>query len=216
MYKILFIAFVLCAYQSNATLDAQMRESVKCTKFFALNERKYNLPKNTLHSIALQESGRIHPVYKRPIPWPWAVNSQGKSFYFNNKAAAVNFIQKQFDQNNTNIDVGCMQINLKHHARYFKSIQDAIEPKTNIEYGAKFLQQKFQQHRNWPAAIAHYHCAKPEIGLLYSKKVFNIARNIERNNDDIAKFYRKKREFRNNRPKYYTSQNQVSKVKYQH
>ncbi len=193
MYRIFFIAFILFSYQSNAIVDSQMLESAKCSKFFAYYERKYHLPKNTLHSISLQESGRIHPVHKRAIPWPWAVNSRGKSFYFDSKDKAVSFIQQQLRQNNTNIDVGCMQINLKHHFAHFKSIQDAIDPKTNIEYSAKFLQQKFQQRGNWPAAIAHYHCAKPEIGYLYSKKVFNIARNIARNKADIAKFYRQQK-----------------------
>ena len=190
MHKTFLIGLLFYAHLSQAAFDRQMLESNKCTRLFAYHEVLYDLPKNTLHSISLHETGRTHHLHKQPIPWPWSVNSEGRSFYFNTKAEAVEFVRQELQHNKTSIDVGCMQINLKYHGHHFKSVEHALDPKSNIDYGAKFLSQKFQQFHNWPEAIAHYHSAKSEFGQKYSKKVFHIAQNIEKHKRSINNFYR--------------------------
>lgn len=169
-----------------------MAQSLKCSKLFSYHEAKYDLPKDTLFSISLQETGRSHSIHKHIIPWPWAVNLQGKPFYFNTKSDAVDFVKLQLKQNKQNIDVGCMQINLKYHGHNFISVEHALDPKSNIDYGAKFLSQNFAKLGNWYDAISNYHSAKPEFGQVYSQKVFKIAQNIEKNKKSITQFYKNK------------------------
>ncbi len=156
---------------------------------FAYYEKKYNIPRDTLHSISLQETGQAHPLHKKLIVWPWAVNLEGRPFYFDTKAEAVNFVKFQMRRGKVNFDIGCMQINFKYHGHNFKSIEHAFDPRGNINFGAKFLSEKFEQLGSWRKAIAHYHSATPEFGDKYSKSVFKIANKLEQNKKDIVRYY---------------------------
>jgi soluble lytic murein transglycosylase-like protein len=93
--------------------------------------------------------------------WPWTVNVEGKGFYFNSKKEAVFFVRKQLQEGKTSIDVGCMQINLKHHPEAFVKLEQAFNPRHNIGYAASFLVKKFAELGSWGKAIAHYHSANP-------------------------------------------------------
>src|SRR5690606_29172097 len=77
------------------------------------------------------------------------------------------------------IDVGCMQVNLKHHPKAFDSIEQAFNPKHNIGYAASFLREKYEQLGTWSQAIAHYHSATHHLGEKYKKNVVKIAQNID-------------------------------------
>ncbi len=183
---------MLTANASLAYFDYQMRQSLKCVSLFTYYEKKYNLPTDTLHSIALKESGVTHKVHKNIIPWPWAINVAGKGFYFDSKNQAANFLLAQLREGKKNIDVGCMQINLKYHNTNFRTINQALEPCHNIEYAAKLLQEHFEKHGNWQKAIAYYHSGHLSQGGNYSKAVFKIAAKIDHNKARIAKFYNPK------------------------
>ena len=37
------------------------------------------------------------------------------------------------------MDVGCMQVNLYHHAHAFSSLDNAFDPQSNVDYAARFL-----------------------------------------------------------------------------
>lgn len=65
----------------------------------------------------------------------------GKGRYFATKEEAVRAVKKLQAQGVKSIDVGCMQINLAYHGDAFDSIEDALDPETNVTYGAKFLLQ---------------------------------------------------------------------------
>jgi hypothetical protein len=135
-------------------------------------------PKNTLLALGIWESGRIIKKYKKPIAWPWAVNLEGRSHYFENKKEAVDFVKKNIRLEKRNIDVGCMQVNLKHHPKAFRSIDRAFSPKHNVEYAASFLAKKYKQTKSWDKAIAHYHSSNEDRGDRYKNKILAIAKNI--------------------------------------
>ena len=40
-----------------------------------------------------------------------------------------------------NIDVGCMQVNLRYHPKAFKSLGQAFDPRANAAYAAGFLRK---------------------------------------------------------------------------
>lgn len=175
---IFLYSFFLFASSSYAKVDSEIVESHKCSNLFPYFERKFSIPVNTLHSIALKESGKKHTKHKIVLVWPWSVNVEGKGYYFDSKKEAIAFVKKQIMKGKENIDVGCMQINLKHHIDAFRSLSEAFNPRENIEYGARFLKSKYEQLGGWHKAVAHYHSATPSLGSHYKKEVIKIANNM--------------------------------------
>ena len=141
-----------------------------CDKIARKVEQIDNLPENILTSIALVEAGRINRDGSKN-PWPWSLNHAGKSLFFNNKEDAINYLKKHVSPDFKNIDVGCMQINVKWHRENFKSFSSMINPRTNIEYAAKFLKRLKQIHGSWEDAIKHYHSSTPKLHQKYYAKV---------------------------------------------
>ena len=72
-----------------------------------------------LTAIGLTESGRYINKSK-PIIWPWTINIKTKSLFFDNKKQMLKFLNSQIEEGNFDFDVGCMQVNLKWHGKYFK------------------------------------------------------------------------------------------------
>ena len=151
-----------------------------CSNYFDHFERKYQIPQHLLRSISLMETGRWHHQSKTSIPWPWAVNQAGKAYYFSSKQEAISKVKAMLELGLTNIDIGCMQINLHHHPEAFMNLNQAFEPKDNIEYAAKFLTRHYQQSGNWQQTIASYH-SRAEIGQVYATKVLKIWSNYKDN-----------------------------------
>ncbi len=183
---IIYLFCILCclfALEAKA-LDAEIRESKKCSLLFRNFEKVLKIPRNTLYSIALKESGKKHTKRDIVIVWPWTVNVAGQGHYFKTKDEAIKFVKKKILAGFENIDVGCMQINLKHHINAFDSLEQAFDPQHNIAYGAKFLRDKYQQFGSWHAAIANYHSAVYERGYKYKNDVIKIANRIDRNRVD--------------------------------
>jgi soluble lytic murein transglycosylase-like protein len=174
--------------QAYSAFDPELAQSLRCVSLFRHNEYKYRIPGDTLYSIALQETGRLHSQKKIKLVWPWTVNVEGKGYFFDTKREAVAFVLKQIQAGKESIDVGCMQVNLKHHPRAFKSIDQAFEPRINIAYGAEFLRSKYDQLGDWHKAIAHYHSATEALGSKYKDGVIKIAHNIEKYKDPFRNY----------------------------
>lgn len=189
MLKI-FLLLVLITHNAYASIDKELAESHKCSRLFSYFEKKYRLPKDALHAISLQESGRMHKIHKIKIVWPWTVNVEGTGYYFDDKNEAVRFVQEQLRKGKESIDVGCMQINLKYHPNAFHSIHQAFTPNSNIAYGASLLRRKYEQLRSWPEAVAHYHSANHEFGGPYKKAVIKIAGKMEDYKHKLRKIYK--------------------------
>lgn len=138
-----------------------------CTQQFPIQEQKYNIPTHLLAAISTTESGRWHKELGMAIPWPWTVNVEGKGYYFKSKAEAIaqttNFIQ----QGKRSIDVGCMQVNLKHHSKAFANLEEAFDPEKNVAYAAKFLRTNYADLGDWIKATAAYHSRTQVHGQRY-------------------------------------------------
>lgn len=187
-YYLLLFFLIISSYEAIANTkkeeklvyDKEIAQSSKCMAHFRYAEKKHQIPKDLLHSISLRESGRKHTKSNKMIPWPWTANVEGKGYYFNSKNEAVSFVEQQKAFGKRSIDVGCMQINLLHHPEAFKTISEGFDPKININYGAIFLREKYDQYGTWKKAIANYHSANEERGANYHKSVLSIASNIEK------------------------------------
>ncbi len=159
---------------------AQCRSAVRAA------ERAGAIPEHLLAAIARIESGRRDPQTGRSNPWPWTINVEGRGFFFESKAEAINAVRDFQARGARSIDVGCMQINLMHHPNAFASLEQAFDPMTNAAYGARFLNQLHDITGDWPKAAARYHSATPELGADYQQKVLAVLPEEKQNQASIG------------------------------
>ena len=183
-----------------------------CEKNISEIERQIDIPKGLLKAIGLTESGRYLNKSKLTI-WPWTINMKTKSLFFDNKSQMLKFLNSQVEKGNYDFDVGCMQVNLKWHGKYFKNISDSIDPKTNISYATSFLYKLKSDHKTWTEAIKRYHSSNPNKNLKYHKKVLTNWKIVEKNKDKIKTSTKNKNTLKlhvkNNQPKLY---NKLEKI----
>jgi hypothetical protein len=134
-------------------------------------EREKGIPLYLLKSISLAETGRWDKQKRANVAWPWTVTALGVGNYFQNKVKALKYVR--FLQANaiTNIDVGCMQVNLYYHGDAFASLEDALDPATNVTYAAKYLKGLYQSVHSWTKAAGFYHSKTPKHFQRYKFKV---------------------------------------------
>lgn len=151
--------------------DALVEGAKLCTRYLPRHEREYGIPVHLLAAIASTESGRFHKGLGLTLPWPWTINVEGKGYFFDSKQEAIEAVQKFQKAGYQSIDVGCMQVNLKHHPDAFSSLNEAFDPRYNVAYAAHFLRANYDDLGNWRSAAAAYHSRTPEYGNSY---VYNV------------------------------------------
>jgi len=169
----LYLLAVYCALAASPARagDALIDGARLCTQNFPIQEREKNIPVHLLAAIASAESGRWHKGLGMPLPWPWTINVEGKGYYFGSKAEAIARTQAFLRQGKRSIDVGCMQVNLKHHAGAFKTLNEAFEPQTNVAYAANFLRNNYDDLGDWIKATAAYHSRTSSLGRVYLARI---------------------------------------------
>ena len=156
---------------AQAERDLLVEGGKLCTQQFPVQERKNNIPTHLLAAISTTESGRWHDGLGMAVPWPWTINVEGKGYYFKNKAEAIAQTQALLAQGHQSIDVGCMQVNLKHHSHAFANLEEAFEPSTNVAYAAKFLHDNYAELGDWIKATAAYHSRTQVYGQQYLAQI---------------------------------------------
>ena len=144
-------------------------------------EKKFAIPHGLLSAISKVESGRYHEKHRRVISWPWVIHAEGRGHFFNNKHEAIKAVQNLTNKGVKNIDVGLMQVNLFYHGKAFASLDHAFDPRTNIEYAAKYLTSLKKEHATWSKAVAHYHSASPVHHIPYRQKVYKMWQEEQKN-----------------------------------
>ena len=119
---------ILAPLRAHAQVDPMIEGAKMCTRHLTRYEREYGIPTHLLSAISSIESGRYHKGLQIRLPWPWAVNVEGKGYMFDSKEEAVAAVQKFRRQGAKSIDIGCMQVNLVHHANAFASLDKAFDP----------------------------------------------------------------------------------------
>jgi len=152
-----------------ATAAGELSDSEVCLQHIADTEQAHGIPQGLLAAIGLTESGRV--VSRKRTVWPWTVNAEGAGHYFETKEDAIAFVEEQQADGVISIDVGCMQINLKHHPEAFADLEGAFDPATNVEYGAEYLTSLKGEVKTWMKAVRRYHSATPEKGEAYGERV---------------------------------------------
>jgi soluble lytic murein transglycosylase-like protein len=145
-----------------------------CHGHIAAAEKLMEMPAHLLTAISRTESGRWSKEHRAHLAWPWTVMAEGKGRYLPSKAAAVAEVKALKAKGVTNIDVGCMQINLRYHPDAFDSLDQAFDPAFNVAYAATFLSGLRDSQNSWTKAIGRYHSATPMYANRYRAKVFKF------------------------------------------
>ncbi len=147
-----------------------------CANTIRRIEAQGRFPPGLMQAIALVESGRSDAATGAKFAWPWTVHAEGRGRYFASKAAAVKAVRKLQARGVSNIDVGCMQVNLYYHGDQFDSIEAALDPAQNAAYAARFLQRLYGDKGSWNKAVALYHSSTPKLNRPYRAKVYRAWR----------------------------------------
>jgi hypothetical protein len=178
---------MLCSMSAFAA-DREIMESKKCSSMFSYFENRYNLPKDILHSISLQETRKPHSRHQIGVVWPWTINVEGKGFHFRTKKDAIRFVKDQLKEGKTSIDIGCMQINLKYHPDAFTSLDQAFSPRRNIAYAAQLLQSHYKRLRSWDKAVGQYHSSTHDRASNYQASVNRINNKMVTYKQDLNRY----------------------------
>lgn len=148
-----------------------------CAETIALEEQaRPELPEHLLSAIAKTESRRWNEEYGAGFSWPWTVMAEGRGRYLPSKAAAIAEVRQLHARGISNIDVGCMQVNLHYHGDNFASLEEALDPRTNVRYAADFLTGLYADSGAWTRAIGDYHSQTPRYSGPYRQRVFTAWR----------------------------------------
>lgn len=142
-----------------------------CRAAIATVEREAGLPPRLLAAIGRVESGRRDPTTGGFHPWPWTINAEGRGSFFPDKAAAIAAVRQLQAAGVRSIDIGCLQINLRHHPNAFASLEEAFDPLANARYAARFLTELQASRGDWMVSASHYHSQTPEFAAPYRARV---------------------------------------------
>lgn len=170
------LLFGVSAGQAGAIPSAQAVPSPgdQCRAAIAGAERTHAIPPQLMAAIGRVESGRRDPATGVGGAWPWTINAEGQGYYFDTKPQAIAKVEELRARGVRSIDVGCMQVNLMHHATAFPNLEQAFEPAVNADYAARFLVQLREKTGDWTKATAFYHSANPALGEPYAAKVMAV------------------------------------------
>ena len=144
-----------------------------CRAAIGMTERVTGVPDRLMQAVSVVESGR-RDGDGTVWPWPWTINVEGVGEVYETKREVIAAVQRHQAEGARSIDVGCMQVNIKHHPDAFASLDEAFDPVTNARYAAHFLQQLLVQTGSWPRAVAGYHSLTPDVGADYARKVLAV------------------------------------------
>lgn len=166
-------------YKTDTTLPIKADVSELCSLSAARMEEKYNIKDNLLQTISSVETGNWSYEEGRFVSWPWTINVNGKGYRFKTKDEAIAKVKQLQAEGIESIDVGCMQVNLKYHKKAFADLDDAFNPDTNMEYGAKFLNRLYKKQGSWQKAAMAYHSKVPARGLSYKNRLISRFEQIK-------------------------------------
>jgi len=173
---VLVLGAVLGAVLPGPALSAQNPQETwsSCAQRTAAAERAAGMPRHLLTAVSKVESGRWHAQTGEIIAWPWTVTAGGEGRFLPSKAAAIAEVERLRARGVTNIDVGCMQINLYHHPKAFDSLEQAFDPDRNVAYAIGFLRELRDRWGSWTRAVGNYHSNTPALSGRYRAKVFKM------------------------------------------
>ena len=181
------IAFITTFLQTSQVLAST--QGGACDSAAQAAAGTYRVPLQVMLAITRVETGRASQGVLQP--WPWAVNHAGQSYWFDSQFEAVAFVEDAVMAGQSNIDIGCFQLNMHWHGAEFASIAAMFDPGQNADYAARFLVHNYEDTGNWVDAVALYHSATPVHAAAYVERVEKVLAGFQagdpsRNTTDAA------------------------------
>ncbi|GAB2182790.1 transglycosylase SLT domain-containing protein [Roseibium sp. LAB1] len=173
MRKLLTSAFLTASIFSALAVNVPAAAETQnvCEREMISAARKYNVPLGVLYAVGLTETGRRNSLY------PYALNIEGKSVFPPSRQAAKQDVIDAQQHGKKLIDIGCMQINHHYHGDQFRSVDQMLEPRANVQYAARFLKDLRRRQGSWTMAVARYH-AGPNNDPAQKRYVCTVIRNM--------------------------------------
>jgi soluble lytic murein transglycosylase-like protein len=167
---ILAAAAIFTFSGSLAASPARASENA-CEREMTRAAARYDIPLGVLYAVGLTETG------KRGSLQPFAMNIEGKAHYSANVIEAVKDFEDARTKGSVLIDVGCMQINQHYHGEHFSSVREMFDPRKNVDYAARFLNELKAREGSWTLAVARYH-AGPDNNPAQKRYVCAVIANM--------------------------------------
>lgn len=164
------LAVFTCSLTASGPASAESAQPL-CEREMMRASAKYGIPVGMLYSVGLTETGR------RGSLQPYAMNVEGRAVFSNTLAEAVQRFEEARRAGAKLIDLGCMQINHYYHRDRFPSLESMLNPRTNVEYAARFLSELKGRHDTWTMAVARYH-AGPDNDPAQKRYVCRVIANM--------------------------------------
>ena len=152
------------------------RQSALCLVAIAEASARHRLPPGLLAAVSRVETGRPLPVTGDRQPWPWSVNADGESLFFDTRSQAAAETTRRLSQGAHYVDIGCMQIDLRMHPKAFPTLAEAFNPRLNAAYGASLLAALHASGHSWATSEGLYHSATPGLLEPYRASVDHMRR----------------------------------------
>ncbi len=151
-----------------------------CERAIVNAARRGGVPVKILYAIALTETGR--KTGGRVRPYPWAINREGKGYWFDTREEALAFGEASIAEGRKSFDVGCVQINYRWHGHAFPTLDDMFNPEWTATYAAQFLRTLYEERGDWSAAAGAYHSLTPHFANIYRERFDKLVAGLP---DDI-------------------------------
>jgi soluble lytic murein transglycosylase-like protein len=140
-----------------------------CLRAIPQAAARHGVPERLMRAIARVESGDAQADGR--AAYAWAVGHRGVAHFPPTLDDAVAVTSAVLATGDTNLDLGCFQINVRWHSTHFRSAADMLDPDNNADYAARLLADHFARSGSWQAAAALYHSANPEIAARYMQRI---------------------------------------------
>jgi len=147
----------------------QLGHDAVCLAAILEAQTRYGIPDNLLLSIGIQEAGKLGN--RGLTVWPWSVNAEGTGAFFPTRESMLRWVRNQMNLGVESIDVGCMQINQKWHGHACQSLEQATDPRVNVDYAARYLSDLFRSEGDWWSAAGRYHSSNEKFKSSYLEKL---------------------------------------------
>lgn len=134
-----------------------------------------------LYAIAMQESGRMDEETNLLKPWPWALNVEGKGYYFANMTEIWDALALFVQEEPRHIGIGLVQVTWPFNPDILTNPYLALEPSVNLALGARILRGCYDRHGDWWRAVGCYHSPTPKIATAYRQRVYRHWLALHRN-----------------------------------
>ena len=165
------LAFALAAASTSSAAGAPAAAANACEPEILRAAERYDIPVGILYAVGLTETG------KKGSLQPNALNIEGKAVFPRSRQEALAAFEDARRRGIRLIDLGCMQINHRYHAAHFRSVEEMLDPRLNVDYAARFLLRLHARHDTWSMAVARYH-AGPDNDPAQKRYVCRVIANM--------------------------------------